>query len=220
MIAFATAVSDRATYEAVALPGIERAAEEDSAVLTRYGHDSIQRPYNEMMDEAARLPGLEALVLLHQDLELLDDSLPRRLRRVFGDPAVGLMGPLGARVSKPHAWLCPDLAFGTMDPDSRPPAVGEEEVDVLDGALLVVAPWAVRALRFDERLAGCFHGYDVDFGLRLAALGGRAICCAVPCVHRRERKDDYDGEAAAGATLAKMWDPALRPRRWRAAFQL
>jgi hypothetical protein len=219
MIAFATAITDREAYERVALPGIRRAAEPDSAILTRSGRDSIQQPYNEMMDEAATLPGLEALVLLHQDLELTDDSLPRRVRSVFDDPRVGLMGPLGGRISKPHCWLWPDQAFGTVDPHVLPPVVGSEQVDALDGALLVLAPWVVSGLRFGPPADGRFHGYDVDIGFRVGAHGGKVICHHVPCVHRRELKDDYEGQRIAGVALAQIWDPALRPPQWRGAFQ-
>lgn len=220
MIAFATAISDRAEYERVALPGIRRAAEPDSAILTRTGRDSIQRAYNEMLGEAGGMDDLEALVLLHQDLELTDDSLPRRVREVFADPAVGLMGPLGGRISKPHCWLWPDEAFGTVDPDVLPPVAGSEPVDAVDGALLVLAPWVVRGLRFGPPADGRFHGYDVDIGFRVGAHGGKVICHHVPCVHRRSLKDDHGGQRAAGVELARMWDPALRPPRWRAAFQL
>lgn len=221
MIAFGTAISSTTTYERIALPGIERAAEPGSVILTRSGHDSIQQPYNEIMEEAAALADLEGLVLLHQDLELTDDSLPRRVREVFADPCVGLTGPLGGRLSKPHAWLRPDIAFGTVDPGTpRREVVGSEEVDAVDGALLILAPWVVRGLCFGPGLTEYFHGYDVDLGLRVRAHGGKVICHEFPCHHRREIKDDYEAQWVAGIVLGGMWDPALRPRAWSAAFQL
>lgn len=219
MIAFGAAVTDRATYERIALPGIRRAAEPDSAILTRHDRDSIQRPYNEMLDEAAALPGLEALVLPHQDVELLDDSLPERVRQVFADPQVGLVGPLGGVGSKAHCWLWPERGYGTMNPGLRPPVAGSQEVDALDGALLVLAPWVVRTLRFDERLAECFHGYDVDIALRVAAHGGKVICRDIPARHRRQPRDEHEAQRVAGVALARMWDPSIRPREWQAAFQ-
>jgi hypothetical protein len=220
VIVFGTAISSPAVYEQVARPGIERAAEDDSRILTRVGYDSVRQPYNEMMDEAMSEPRLEALVLLHQDLELLDASLPGRVRGALAEAGVGLVGPLGARTSRPHAWLCPERAFGTMDPRARPPAQGREQVDILDGALLVLAPWVVRALRFGRVGEEPFHGYDVDISLRVRACGGSVICCDLPSVHRRERKDDYDGQREAGIALARAWDPALRPAAWQGAFQL
>jgi Glycosyltransferase like family len=225
MIAFATAVTDLATYEEVALPSIRRIAEPDSAILSRIGCDSIQRPYNEMMDEAAAMPGLEALVLLHQDLQLLDEDLLVRVRRVFRDPLVGLFGPLGGRASKLHRWLAPDEVFGfAIGPDQadlEEPriSVGPHEVDGLDGALLIAAPWVVRGVRFSEALAEHFHGYDVDISVRVRARGGKIVCEDFPCRHHMLFKHDYAEQQAAGVALAKMWDPTLRPREWGPAFE-
>lgn len=225
MIAFATAVSDRAVYEEIALPAIRRVAEPDSLVLTRDGFDSIQRPYNEMMDEAARHPELEALVLLHQDLELLDGTLPGRSRRVFEDPRAGLLGALGGRVSNLHCWLAPDRAFGFAIGPNPPGlkklhiSVGAHEVDGVDGALIVAAPWVVRTVRFDEVSGEHFHGYDVDIGRRVKAHGGTIVCEDIPCRHHTTLKSDYSDQEAAGVALAQMWDPALRPREWEPAFQ-
>jgi hypothetical protein len=224
VIAFGTAVSDPAAYERIALPGIERVAEDDSRVLTRVGYDSIQRAYNEIMDEAAGLPGLEALVLLHQDLELADDGLLRCIRRVFADPHAGLLGALGARISQLHRLLVPDEVFGfALGPDHMDREIhittGPKEVDGVDGALLIVAPWAVRALRFSEALARNFHGYDVDLSVRVRAAGGKVICEDIVCRHRTTVKHDYEPQRAAGVELARMWDPALRPRAWGPAFQ-
>jgi hypothetical protein len=224
VIVFGTAVTDSAAYKRIALPGIERVAEEDSIVLTRTGYDSIQRPYNEMMDEVASTAGLEALVLLHQDLELVDRDLPMRTRRVFADPRVGLLGALGGRAARLHCWLVPDQVFGfALGPDHMDQELrlttGPHEVDGLDGALLILAPWVVRSIRFGESPAGHFHGYDVDLSARVRAAAGRVICEDIVCRHHMERKYDFDEQQAAGMALAQMWDPTLRPREWEPAFQ-
>lgn len=226
MIAFATAVTDRAMYEEVALRGIQRVAESDSLILTRDGCDSIQRPYNEMMQIAARRPDLEALVLLHQDLELLDDSLPGRLRHAFRNPDAGLLGVLGARLSKLHCALAPERPFGyAIGPtpiELKDPRIsrGLHEVDVVDGALIAAAPWVVRSLRFSEALARRFHGYDIDISRRVAAHKGHVLCEDVPCRHHTTLTTDYEAQRGAGVAVARMWDPGLRPREWAAAFQV
>jgi hypothetical protein len=219
MIAFGTAISDRATYERIALPGIARAAEPGSPRLARAGL-TIANAYNEIMDEAAAMPGLEALVLLHQDLELTDDSLPRRLRRLFRDPRTGLLGALGARNGALHIWLASRELYGTV----RAPGIdrrfsaGSQEVEGVDGALLVLAPWVVRGLRFGE-IPGGFHGYDIDIALRVRAHGGRVVSDDIPYFHHRTPGTDYDAQRLAGVALARMWDPVLRPREWAASFQ-
>jgi len=220
MIAFGVAITDRATYERFALPGIERASEPDSRVLTRTGLP-IHRAYNEIIDEVAAEPDLKALVLLHQDFELTDDSLPRRVRGLFGDPCAGLAGSLGARNVTLHLWLSSRELYGTVVApgidrrfSSRP-----REVEGVDGALLVLAPWVVRGLHFSDVGVDGFHGYDVDIAMRVRAHGGKVLCDDIPHFHHREPKDDYDAQRLAGIALAKMWDPALRPREWTSAFQ-
>jgi Glycosyltransferase like family len=221
VIVFGTAVADRATYERVALAGIELAAEPDSLILTKEGYGSIQRAYNEMLSEVGSVPNLEALVLLHEDLELTDNSLLPRVRRLLRDPRVGLIGALGGRNAQLHCWTEVKELYGTaMAPGiATRHSVGSSEVDGVDGSLLVVAPWAVRGLRFSERLAEHFHGYDVDFGLRVKAIGGIVICDDIPYFHHMRERRDYDARRFAGIELARMWDPELRPREWAASFQ-
>lgn len=220
MIAFGTAITDRATYETIALPGIERAAEPTSLILTR-SDLSIWQAYDEIMDEAAGHSDLEALVLLHQDLELTDDSLPGRVREVLGDRRVGLVGALGARNVEPHLWLASRDLYGTVAAPGieRRFSTGAHEVEGVDGALLVLAPWVVRGLRFGKPPAGSFHGYDVDISFRIRAHGGRVVCDDIPYFHHRSAKEDYAAQRQAGIELARRWDPALRPREWESAFQ-
>lgn len=222
MIAFGTAIAGERQYEELALPGIERAREPDSLVLTRTGLP-IARAYNGILDEAAAVPDLEALVLLHQDLELSDSSLPARARRLFSDRSVGLAGPLGARGAEPHLWLGPKKEmFGVVSSPTleRRFSSGAHEVEGVDGALMVLAPWAVRAVRFGEPADGAFHGYDVDISMRVRALGGRVLCEDIPYFHHRQPKHDFEAHRRAGIGLGRAWDPKLRPREWAPSFRL
>lgn len=222
MIAFGVAISDQAAFERLALPGVERASEPDSALLTRAGLP-IHRAYNEIMDEAAALPGLEALALLHQDFELTDGSLPAWARRLLRDPCVGLAGSLGARNVDLQTWLASrELYGGVAAPGiERRFSEGAVEVEGVDGALLVLAPWVVRGLRFAELEPGGFHGYDVEISMRVRAHGGRILCEDIPHFHHRDRaeRDDYEAQAGAGVALARRWDPRLRPPEWAASFR-
>lgn len=223
MIAFGCAVSDPDTFERVAMPSIERLAEPDSLLLTRVGCDSIQEPYNEMLAEAGARTDLEALILMHQDLELTDDSLLRRIRPLLRERGTGVIGLLGTRDTMLHRWTSPANVYGramTVGFDPEHYSSGAHEVELVDGTLLVLAPWVVRQLRFDEALAEDFHGYDVDLCLRVRARGGRVICDDVPHIHHRLAPwSDRGAVVRAASSLARMWDPALRPRAWAAAFK-
>jgi hypothetical protein len=221
MIAFGVAVTDRAVYERFALPGIERASEPDSRVFTRQDLP-IHRAYNEILDEAAAEPELEALALLHQDFELTDDSLPARVRRFFADPCVGLAGSLGARNVTLHLWLASRELYGSVAaPDiERCFSSGPQQVEGVDGALLLLAPWVVRGLRFGDLGVGSFHGYDVDIAMRVRAHGGTILCEDMPHFHHRQPKHDHDPQRRAAVALARAWDPALRPREWEPSFRV
>jgi GT2 family glycosyltransferase len=221
MIAFGCATTSGQDYLAYAAPGIERVAEEGSLVMRRHGRSSIQEPYNEMMDEAAARDDLEALVLLHQDIELLDDSLLARVRPLLADPRNAVISPLGWRDVGLHRWSNSGNQYGR----SRTPemdvhhSAGSYEVDVADGVLFVLAPWVVRTVRFSGALAADFHGYDVDFCRRVRARGGRIVCNDIPYVHHMVRPwTDRAQFVRASRALAERWDPALRPPEWAPAL--
>src|ERR1700753_3875559 len=91
-IAFGIAVASEQRYERMERPGIERIANRYSVVLTRHGYDSIQVPYNLIIEEAAEIPGLEALVLLHEDCEIRDLRFCEKVRRSMALPHVGVVG--------------------------------------------------------------------------------------------------------------------------------
>src|SRR3954451_6458807 len=100
MIAFGCPITDHAQYEAFAEPGIRRVAEPDSEILALgsagLGDASIFRNYNLLIEEAAKLDGLEALVLVHQDAEIVDPEFMRKVRGGLQNPDVGILGCAGA----------------------------------------------------------------------------------------------------------------------------
>jgi hypothetical protein len=215
MFAIGCAVSDLSVFEQVALPSLRPAMEPDTVLLTRQGHASIQQPYNEMMEEAAGLPDLEGLILVHQDMELTDASLLARVRPLLREPRVGVVGVLGGRGVPPHCWWEAEEMFGharTPIVDVRH-SVGSHEVEVVDGALLALAPWVVRELRFSEELADDFHGYDFELCLQVRAARGRVICDDIPYLHHMSRPwADGEQYMRAGRALARRWGRDLDPR--------
>lgn len=189
MIAFGCPVTDRTKYTRFAQPGMMRAGEPGSPILLRHDASSIQQAYNSMLNEAAALGDLEALVLLHQDVELRDERLGEKLRAWLRDPLVAVVGAIGApRVHALDYWregLIGGVAW---------PALGQAKsriagslaagtVEAVDGLLMVLSPWAVRTLRFDERFAPFFHGYDVDLCFQARERGRRVVVANLDVVH-------------------------------------
>ena len=236
MIAFGCAVTRPDDYERWAARGIERAREPDSAVYPNSSAGSIFRAYNLLLEMAAAHDDLEALVLVHQDVEIVDPAFCAKVREVLADPDVGVAGCVGALDARSLAWWegsvtwasfthryyehgGGELAAFAMHPERiAPPAYARTgPVDTLDGFLMVLAPWTVRHLRFDESL-GRFHGYDFDFCLQVREAGRKVVTADLKVVHHHslELMDDPEGWVEANVRLTSKWEerfPALGSRR-------
>jgi hypothetical protein len=207
MIAFAACVGSPAKLAMYAAPGLARAMEPDSVFAELTTDRSIHEAYNEALEHFAGVPGLEALVLLHEDTELLDADFCARVRAVLGDPSVAVAGPIGAcGVTSLRWWegTIAGRAAETRGVVSGAPAPCD--VDCLDGLLLVLSPWAVANLRCDtERFTG-FHAYDADLCFAARAAGRRVIAAELNVFHHT--KGGYGDEAsftAADAAFRAKW---------------
>jgi SAM-dependent methyltransferase len=181
MIAFGVCVGDQDTFLRVAAPSIARVAEPDSPLADSTDNTSIFTAYNEVLDAFAGRDGLEALVLMHEDVEIRDPDFLAKVRAALADPEVAVLGVIGARGVRSLAWWEGD-ARGRCD-ETRglvDHGGGCHDVDVVDGLLLVLSPWAVRTLRFDEGRFDGFHGYDAD------------LCLQARCAGKRVRVVDVD----------------------------
>lgn len=190
MIAFVVAVADRARYEAVAAPAIERVREADSPVLAVDGGTAPALALNDALDELAVMPDLEAVVIVHEDVALLDLDTAAIVRAAFADPDVALVGAVGAQGVASLAWW-DGVGFGNA---GTPHVAGGRvhgvaaagAVDALDGVVLCLSPWAARTLRFEPALAADFHGYDIDLCFQ-ARHHGRRVEVVELAVHHEHR---------------------------------
>jgi GT2 family glycosyltransferase len=105
-----------------------------------------------------------------------------------------------------------------MHPDRDPaPAYARTgEVDTIDGFLMVLSPWAVRNLRFDESL-GRFHGYDFDLCLQARAAGRKVVTADLKVVHHHslDLLGDAEGWVEANLRVTEKWAerfPQLAPQ--------
>lgn len=219
MIAFACSVVQEARWRDWALPGIRRTAEPDALILDERGAGSLQQRCNRALDAAAAREDLEALVLLHEDTEIVDERFNEKVRRRLTDPEIAIIGPIGGRNVHSIAWWQGE-AFGRVQApliESRDVAieakVGYQEVDSVDGLLMVLSPWAVRNLRFDEDLDSIFHGYDSDICFQARAHGRRVVVDDLEVKHwAKGGIGDREGWARANVAFRRKW--YSRSRLW------
>lgn len=226
MIAFAAPITSPDLYRRCAEPGIERVAEADSENLSVTATGSICHSYNRVLDEAARLDGLEALVLLHHDTEIADAGFNAKARACLSDPSVGVVGCIGAVDVRSLAYwregtvvwassLAQVEEFGganvpgfSWNSDGELPAHARTgPVDMVDGFLMVLSPWTVRNIRFDESL-GPLHGYDFDFCFQVREEGRKVVAEDIKAIHHRELMyaiEDYEAWIDAYVRVAEKW---------------
>jgi Glycosyltransferase like family len=227
MIAFGCSITEPEIYESCAEPGIRLVAEPDSQILAYASAGSIFRSYNLLLGLAADHGDLEALVLLHQDTEIVDPEFCGKLRAALEDPEVAIVGCAGAVGVRSIAYWDGAVTWGsftqryrecgggeipalTWDEDEIPPYARTGEVDALDGFILALSPWAVRELRFDESL-GEFHGYDFDICLQARAAGRKVVTENLRVIHHHNLKLLTDPESwkLAHARVAEKWEGRL-----------
>ncbi|HWJ50967.1 MAG TPA: glycosyltransferase [Solirubrobacteraceae bacterium] len=229
MIVFGCAVTRPDIYERWAAPGIARAREPDSVVYPNSSAGSIFRAYNLLLNLAGAHEDLEALVLLHQDVEIVDRRFSAKVRQALADPEVGIAGCVGALDARTMAWWEGAVtwasfthryyehgggelpAFG-MHPEEvpAPPYARMGEVDTLDGFILVLSPWSVRNLRFDESL-GQFDGYDFDICMQVRDAGRKVVTADLMVIHHHSLQlmSNPDRWIEAHIRLAGKWEHRL-----------
>ncbi len=163
-------------------------------------------------------------MLVHQDAEIVDEDFCRTVRRALSDPDVGVVGCVGAIDVRTIAWWEGSVALASFlhryDEhgggdltafswawDEAPPYARTGEVDTLDGFLLVLSPWTVRNIRFDESL-GLLHGYDFDFCLQVREAGLRVMTADFRAIHSHSLQPFADPEPwiEAHVKVAEKWD--------------
>src|SRR5262249_17861722 len=147
-----------------------------------------------------------------------------KVRDALRDQEVGAIGCAGANCVHSIAWWEGEVVSasvrqryqeyhgGEIDSVSwatrKPPPA---EVEALDGQLLVLSPWAVRNLRFDETLL-LGHGFDLDFSLSVRQAGRKLLVSDLRVLHHRslELINDLEVWIEAHIRLAEKWNGTLR----------
>jgi hypothetical protein len=165
-------------------------------LLVAHGQPSITVAYNRILAAfSAQDPLPDALVLLHEDLEIIDPDFEVKVAWELECPDVALVGVAGGRGVTSLAWWEAPERFGHQLTDSGPLELGPRrgDVDSLEGSLLVFSRWAIDHLRYDERLTG-FHCCD-EICIR-AVRAGRAVKVADIDTHHHTVVGAFKSEAA------------------------
>jgi hypothetical protein len=224
MIAFGVSITSPDAYKTYAEPGIRLAAEPNSEVYAYAAAGSIFRSYNLLLDTAAQRDDLEALVLVHQDTEIVSEDLCEKVRDALSDPDVGVVGCVGAVGVRSIAWWEGSVTWGSFihrygeygggdlpafswNGDDLPPYARTGEVDTVDGFLMALSPWVVRNLRFDESL-GQLHGYDFDFCLQVREAGRKVVTADFRAIHNHtlELVSNIDTWVEAHMRITEKWE--------------
>lgn len=204
-------------YRAFALPGVARLrrAAPDTVIVARESHSSYQETVNGILDEITGMSDLEGAVIIHQDVELLDDALTMVLRKAFHDERVAVVGAVGSRDRSGLQWWAGEGRGGRIElPDGHEPVVinsGLSIVTAVDGMLLALSPWATGALRFDPLFQADFHGYDIDICMQARA-HGRLVGADNIAIRHHQLDGLRDGRARtwvnADVAIRRKWDLA------------
>jgi hypothetical protein len=239
MIVFGCSITAPGVYARCAEVGIRRAAEPDSEIIANAAAGSLFRSYNLIMDTVAGRDNLEALVLVHQDAEIVDPQFCSKLRAVLADEQVGVVGCVGAIDVRNIAWWEGSVTWASFThrydefgggeipsltwlEHQLPGFARTGDVDTLDGFVLALSPWAVRHLRFDEDLGSQIHGYDLDFCLQVREAGRKVVTADFKMVHHHSLQlvNDTDVWVHAHMKVAEKWEgrmPGIGLPNWGVA---
>jgi Glycosyltransferase like family len=197
MIAFGVSVSEGEPYRRYSEPGLRVAKEADSEVYVFAAVGQIARTYNLLLDTAAQHEDLEALTLVHPHAEITDRDFCAKVREALNDPEVAVVGAVGAKGVRSIAWWEGEISSGRVTQQYHEYGGGEvpafgwkeharapREVDAVDGLLMVLSPWAVRNVRFDESLA-LGHGFDVDYCFQVLTAGRGVVTADISLTHHQ-----------------------------------
>ena len=165
------------------------------------GQTSIVTAYNRIIETYGwdELGTLDALILLHDDLEITDPDAEAKFLAALEDPTVGLVGVAGGGGASIY-WWCHE-PVGHQLTDRRLIDFGQRTGDVtlIEGSVMALSPWLIGNLRFDPRFTG-FHGYD-EIGMQVTAAGKRVVVVDVD-THHHNPEGYASKESAESCQLA------------------
>lgn len=163
---------------------------------------AIAPAYNIILDAFWKQYGsdLEAVILLHTDLEITDPQGEAKIVAALQEPDVALVSVEGGDGDRgTEWWACNPLGHQYLDsmvidfaaqipgaetgpPHRTKPRARSGDVEVLEGSILAFSPWAIENLRFDEDCPAAYHSYD-EVCFQAIAAGKRCVVVDVETHH-------------------------------------
>ena len=207
-------VADGARFKEITLPSLERVLDRGDVILSSTGDiRGIAAVYNDFVREARTRSDCEALVLLHDDVEIVDPNFRAKILAAVREERVGVVGTVGAADLHSAGWWAGRYTAGRVfeSRGSMQPGPPRADVDVVDGLLMAISPRAFHIM-FDEQMCPRFHGYDVDYCLQVRAAGLRVTVRPIEVLHRTKGGfGDWDTYSDAARAIAAKWPKYIRP---------
>jgi GT2 family glycosyltransferase len=126
--------------------------------------------------------------------------------RLAAFPEIAIIGVVGAIGVTGLAWWKGTQVGRVMETRGALNfTAGCVEADSVDGLLMVLSPWAVHNLRFDERYSG-FHAYDVDICFQARDAGKKVAVDDLRVMHHTKGGfGDHDQWDANDAAFKAKW---------------
>ena len=218
MIVFGVCAGGGNRFDSIAGPALSKHAPDVQVIVLR-DQLSISSAYNKIIDTAIRLADLEAVVLLHDDVEIVDPEWRSKLLGAFANEGTAVVGVIGASGKGGMAWFTRAQKRGAVREPGRDYDYGDRSatVDVIDGLFIALSPNAARTLRFDERSYPPFHGYDADICSQALASGQVVALAPIDLVHHTRgafgTTRSYADWIRASLAWRIAWEPSSSAKR-------
>lgn len=194
MLVFGVCIDSPERFDRHCLPAIASYGGADATLITS-PDVPVAATYNDILAATLDMEGVEAVVLLRDDVEIVDPHFQAKVAAAFAqDERLAVIGPAG----QTHWWQKnPRHPSASTSPDCAASSP-LQEVDYVDGSCLVLRPSLAAKLRFDDRAFPGHTGFDIDFCARVRAAGLKVALAPLHVEHHGENggEDAYRAAAA------------------------
>jgi hypothetical protein len=208
MVGIGVWIESEPRYRDVLLPGLVAHAGTGTVLLESRGHSCAFGAAEEILDGAAQLEGLEALVLLRDDVRIEGPEAVDRMRAAVSRHSLAVAGAVGARDVTSLRWWEGDVvgSFRHAGGSMGSPAGAWADAHVVHDAALALSPLVVGSIRCDRRVWSGAHGFAAELCALVRASGGAVGVTDLPL--------SRTGPATTPETLEFLRADVLWRARW------